>query len=245
MAATIVQNVAGSSLAGNDMQVTLNSVVAGNCIILVCSYLDVNQAASAVPATPTSGNGTFQLASAPACQNGSSIGTGSPIFFIPNCNAGTHLLTFNPHSHAGALYSKCSALEISGLTATPLDKATSNGSSAAASSTTGNTNTTTALAQASELVIVSLAISAGTGLANAGISSPATASYTALFAFQDTSTEVGAQHSYKEPGVTTGQIGTWTWTADATMQNWQGNIATFKESSGAPVASRIFLLGAG
>lgn len=231
--ATKVQSTTATAAAGTSATPSLTGVTAGNCLILKCSYLDVNQATAAVPATPTDSNGTFAVASAPACQSGSSVGCGSPIFFVKNCNAGTHNVTFNPHAHAGALYAEVSLEEWSGIdTAVALDKATSNGSSSAASTTTGNTGTTAALAQANELVVASLAISAGTGKANAGISTPASAGYTSLLVFQATDTAVGAEQSFKEASSTAGQIATWTWTTDASMQSWQGNIATFLETGG-------------
>lgn len=227
-----VQATTASNQGVSSQSISLTSVTAGNCLILLISYADVSQLSAATPAVPTDSNGTVSTAINPTSQinAGNLSAAGVEIFYVQNCNAGTHSFTINPFSHAAALYIESSLTEWNVLTATPIDKSTSNGSNSAASTTTGNTGTTATLSQASELEVSVVNLLSATGLANAGISDPP-ATWTKIYAAQNTSTSVGAQASYKEAGVTTGQITTWTWNSDATQLTWQAAIATFMETA--------------
>lgn len=229
--ATKVQSTTASGAAVTSQQIALSGVTAGNTLILTVTYVDIAVGTSSAPATPIDSNGTVSTGIAPACQvnNG---GSGAAVYYVPNCAAGTHTFTANPFNNANQLYCELTLAEWSGLTAAPLDKTSSSGSSSAASTTGGNTGTTATLTQANELVYAALSLYAGTGLANAGISTPATTGYTSLVAIQSTNTTVGTEVSYKEVAATTGQSAAWTWTSDSSMFTWQAAIATFLETGG-------------
>ena len=218
------------------LAVTITGVMAGNCLTFSVSYADLTNV-FASPATPTDSNGSVSVAIAPNQVFGGGARSGACIYYVPNCNSGSHTITFNPGGGGSGLYAEASLVEWSGLTTAPLDKSTSNDQPSAASTTTTNTGTTSALSQSNELVVAALCLNAATGLANAGISTPATTGYTSIFVNQGTLSNVGAEHSYKEAGSTAGQIATWTYTSDSSMATTQAVIATFLENSVPPLIS--------
>lgn len=228
MSATQVQSVVATGAAVTSQQVTLSGVTAGNCLVLMVGYADQLQLSSATPAAPTDSNGTVLTASNPASQFNVEAG-GVGIFFVQNCNSGTHTFTVNPFNHIAALFCQLSLTEWSGIAASAFDVASSNGSNIANNSTTGNSGTTATLAQQSELDMAIVCIDTGTGLANSNISDPPTTGFTSIFVRRDTTINVGAEGAFKEANSTTGQIATWTWSQDSTQFFWQAALATFKE----------------
>lgn len=220
--------------AATQLQITLNGVTAGSLLVLCVSYIDTAQGSSATPAAATDSNGTVAAAQAPACMHtAAGVDGGACIYYVKNAAAGTHTFTFNPFAHGGALYANATLDEWSGIdTIAPLDKnPTATTNSAAASTTGDNTGTTATLSQANELVYAVLSLMCTTGLASAGISTPASSGYTSRTVDQATNTSVGTEISYKEVAATTAVSGAWTWTADASMVGYQAVIATFLETA--------------
>jgi hypothetical protein len=239
-----IQGTTTKVTVSTGVSLTLNGVVAGSLLVFTVSYIDTAQASSAAPANATDTGGTVSVGIEPNCCN---QGTGSVIFYVPTAASGTHTFAFNPFGHAGALYANATLEEWPGGTYDTLDKTSSVTNNTAASSTGGNTGTTATLSAAAELVYIGLAIGAGNGVANAGISSPGTfvgGAGTSLQVEQDTSSTVGSQTSYREVAANTAQQGSWTWTADGSMNETQQVLATFLKTTTARQPT-LTLLGVG
>jgi hypothetical protein len=234
-----------TSSAGTSLSITRAGVTAGNTLIFAVGYNDTSGGAGP-PATATDTNGTVSVALKPAAQTAGAVSCGVAIFFVPNCNSGSHTFAMGSIGGGGTLYSGGAVIEWSGLTNTPLDQTAGPGTSQGASTTTGNTGTSAALSQATELVVAVLAIASGAGQANAAIST-ASSGYTSVLTLNNTSTGPGVQISYKEPNSTAGQIATWTWSVgspDATQLSTEQGLATFLETI-PPFVSFLPLLGVG
>lgn len=214
--------------------IALTGVTAGNLLVLVVKYFDGTQATNATPATPTDSNGTPAVAIAPLSVLSLGGQMGCAIFYVANAAAGTHTFTVNPFNNANAFSGFLTLMEFSGVaTASPLDTAAviSADIENAASTTTFNTTAGAALAQADELIVAAISVTAGAGEANAGISTPTTG-YTQVSIQQDTAANVGGEAAFKETATTTGQIATWTFTSDPSMRGVQAALVAFKAAAG-------------
>lgn len=232
-----IQSAPPVEVSGVDsMSITLTGVTAGNCLIIEVSYVDLAASSAGVPNTPTDTNGTPQAAANPSSQfTSSGHAAGAAIFYVPNCAAGTHAITFNPFGNTGfhQVYGSIAMQEWPAATA-PLDGAFgSNGSDTGGGSSGGTTGSTGTLSSASDFLITALNINSSSGLSNAGISSPPSGFTASLWVEQDTGANEGAESSYKSTaGSTAAQSATYTWTADGSIYSWQAVIAAFKAPAG-------------
>lgn len=234
MSVVKVQSTTQAPNGVTSQTIALTSVGAGNLLVLTSDYFDGTQATNATPATPTDSNGTVAVGIAPLSVLSLGGQMGCAIFYVANTASGTHTLTVNPFSHTNAYSGFLTLTEYSGVvTSSPLDAAAiiSADIENAGSTTTFNTGTGATLAQADELIVAAISVTAGAGLSNAGLSTAATG-YTQVSVQQDSSANVAGETAFKETAATTGQIATWTFTSDSTMRGVQASLVAFKVASG-------------
>ena len=236
--ATIVQYAYAQVQATTPLVKALpGNTTAGNTIILVINGYDQGgtDGVSVFP-LPTNANGTFQTA-ANLVQQGHQA---PAIFYIPNCSGGVtysstvQALTAAPDGNA---YINAALYEVSGLTSSPFDKASA-GAYTFGGNTSQATGTTGTLSQANEWALVICAFDDNPGVANEGIMVPSgyTVDPNIPSSFQDTNDYVGLQVGWKEISATTALNPSFTWTSQPSISVTYAVIATFKESSAAPVS---------
>lgn len=214
------------SVIGNGATLVLNSVVVGNTLIYIDSYLRAVSTGLA-PATPADSNGTFAVAKAgtPAFFTGAPDDVGTAIWVEQNAAAGTHTVTPEVESgHKGTLV-EFSGLLTSGVFDIATDAKTSDGTQT--SQVTGTTGTTT---QADELVIISLCLAASGGLANVALTDPV-AGFTTLQISQNDASDIAMMHAFKVISATGTQSATFNWVDTEAAQASHAAIATFKAAA--------------
>lgn len=153
MTIAIVQSVTAVFSSSTSATATLTGVTAGNDIIVVVNHGDFGSAGGATTVsdgTSYTQDDGFLLASAYF----------SGIFSLDSVSAGTHAVVATCSAGTGAnSYGAICAYEVSGLTASPLDQATTPGHSL--SSTTPAVGPSGTLAQANEIIFTAV-ISSGT-----------------------------------------------------------------------------------
>jgi hypothetical protein len=225
-----VQSTTAQCAGATSISATLNGVSAGNTLIFTASYNDTWGATT--PNQPTDSNGTVSDALRPNAVVVNGLAIGAMVCYVPNCAAGTHTFTLAgmDGSANATLYCSVALVEEAGiLTASPVDVAAGPGTSYGAGTTTGNISSG-ALAQANEFIVAAVAVGAGTGLTNAGITNPT--GFTQLIAAQNTSSSNGAQICWKEVTSTSSVTATWTWTACADQYGTEELLVSFKETGG-------------
>lgn len=228
---SIIQRAGATIAAGTSTTVTLNGVTAHNTLALRVNYY--HPTTNNTPAVPTDSQGAVFVGRAQSSIFSNSGFSGIVQYDKLDAEAGTHTATVTLRD-VGASYAEIEFDEIPTCTAADITNV-SGGSASAASTTGGGTGTSATLAQANEAVFASLMMFAGTGLNPAGISTPATAGYTSQSVNQNTTTNLGAEFSYKEVSATTAVSGNWTWSADSTQLTWASLLVTYKQSVAADV----------
>lgn len=196
--------------------ITLNSVVAGNSIILLTGTINFEAVSQSVQAT----DGTAFSTAVRSAQTSGGTRLESAQLFRHNVAAGTHVLTMSSAatSDGFSLYGWAIALEVSGLdNSTPVNVQTNNGSTN--TPTSGSTGT---LDQANNLVI---AVLVGPNLAAAGID--AVSGYTNAALVQTNGSQIPWSVDYKIVTATTAQDVSWGTTDSA--GTWYASIAAYKD----------------
>lgn len=215
------------SVTGNGATLTLNGVAAGNTLFVLDGYFRTVTTGLA-EAVPTDTNGTFVAAIAPLPLIEGSSDSGGAIFYQENAASGTHTVTPQANS-----FHSTTLVEFSGLLTSSSIDVTKNASTANFAGTSQVTGTTSTTAQADELSLIALALTANIGNANVGLTDPVT-NYLTLQLVQDDSTTVAVQHAYRILTATGTQSATFNWTDTEINQYASGMIATFKAVASSP-----------
>lgn len=221
------------------ISLTLNGVTAGNFLVYRISYYQPGSTTALV--APADTNGTFlgTGAAGVAGPAGVTVGgtdlMGTQIYFERNAAAGTHVVTqtingSGPTAHASL--EEHSGVDTSAAVFATTQTASSGGLSATQSRVSG---TPAASAGAGDLVIANVAVAAGTGVANAGISNPPTG-YTPVLVANDTAIDIATEFCYQAAAGGAAPNTLWAWTDPSTVAS-QGGVAVFKAGGGGAVAN--------
>lgn len=221
------------------LSLTLNSVAPGNLLIFRTSYYQPGSTTALVAPADTNGIFLGTGAAGAAGPTGITVGgtdlTGTQIYYQRNAAGGAHTVTQTING-AGAT-AHASLEEHSGLdTSAAVFATTQTANSGALSATQSRVSgTPAASAGAGDLVIASVAVAAGTGVANAGLTDPP-ASYTHVLVANDTAIDIATEFCYQPAAGGAAPNTTWAWT-DASTAASQGGIAFFKAAPTSPVAA--------
>jgi hypothetical protein len=233
MAIAFVQTGANGVTNAGSVAVTLTGVGAGNFLVSAVSILQASTTAQAA-ITPTDTQGTWTDVGSDALilDTPNGVRHGSMGAFQTNVASGSHTVTYTFPN--GVTYAELSVSEFSGMaTASVLDLIAKNAEQPTATPLpVPSAGTTASLSQADELIVVAGEWFDATGSANKAISSPPS-SYTALHAQQNSSTTVGAQHSYKIVASTSGVNVSWSWSGGGTDDDSAGLLMAFKAATAA------------
>src|SRR5258708_13415113 len=211
------------SITGAGTALVLNGVGAGNAIFVVDSY--IRNSHGSAEAVPTDSNGAFltSIAPTPITLGLDDLGVG--IFHQLNVAGGTHTVT----PQANTLH-RTTLVEVSGIALASAFDVSASASTSDFSGTSQVTGTTGVTAQANELVLTALVLSANLGVANVGLPDPIV-NYITLQIFQDETTSMGMHHSYQVLAAIGAQSATENWTDTETHHYAQPCIAAFKAPS--------------
>jgi hypothetical protein len=226
MTQTLAQSV--SSNASNP---SLAGVTAGNALTVQTSFYRGGSTTTA-PSTPTDTNGTFSApaGSVPAAvTDGANVG-GAASWYQKNVAAGTHTLGGLEANHNSTL-----AEWTNTDTTAPLDASNHNESTVNAH-TSQTTNSTGALAQANELILITLCLVSNGGNVNVGLTDPVTG-YSTLKVVQNDFSDIATMHAYRTVTSTTALNETFSWTDNETSELSQAVIMTLKEAGGGGAAA--------
>jgi hypothetical protein len=219
------------SVSSNASNPALNGVTAGNALTVQTSFYRGGSSTTA-PSTPTDTNGTFSVpaGSVPtAVTDGSNVG-GAASWYQKNVAAGTHTLGGLEANHNSTL-----AEWTNTDTTAPLDASNHNESTVNAH-TSQTTNSTGALAQANELVLITLCLVSNGGNVNVGLTDPVTG-YSTLKVVQNDFSDIATMHAYRTVTSTTALNETFNWTDNETSELSQAVIMTLKEAGGGGAAA--------
>jgi hypothetical protein len=227
LAIAFVQKQTGRAAGSNSFALALGTnVTAGNFLSACYSVFDAGNPTNTAP----TGGGTWATTTAPTAQGEAN----AFINYAMNATGGATTVTVD---YGTDFYLAGSVTEFSGLeTASALDQQTSNSDGGSSTPTSGNTGAT---AQADELVLACVSVSATDS--SVGLDTPATTGYTNLHVEQDSLNFMGHASDYKIVAATGAQSAAWG-TLDAAYA-WSAKIATFKAAAAAGTDPEGSLIG--
>jgi len=210
----IVQKSSATVNGASTINPSLSGVAAGNTLALVISSTLTTDNTPTDSAGQTWSKAFYLVNSAAATV---------AVYYLLSANSGAHTLTWTAGGPSFVGYSfielpACTAVDVIGTLGTAVNSATTLSSP---SITTTN---------AADAIIAVFCADTASGSTNAAITDPPTG-YTSVYAQQNTSVNVGAQHSYKEVSSTGAQSATWTFNADTSGSTYAAAAVAFKQSA--------------
>lgn len=215
--------------AASSITVNSPSATAGNKLICQLAWLDaVASGPLAAPSAPAGWTRDYGPSSSNTTPN--TVTNGYAVY-SKTAAGGIESPVFNTTGTAGQFYANAIITEWSGLGAHDTQDSTATVQSGSAASTTGvtvpNTGTLTA---SSGVAFTGVSISAGTGLANAGIAFSG-GGWTTTVSDQNTSTSVGSLFGHKTLASNAALGAVYTWTSDSTMFSYMASVVVYGDSS--------------
>ena len=232
MAIAIVQSNNPAPASGVQGSTALTGVTAGNALVLVMTTLDFSGTAVGPISTPTDSQGAKVWCNyQPAVVTASTGDKLAVVFYVfANVGAGSHTVTPGMLGVAANTQSILTLHEVSGLGPTPIiDGFATANTVPGASNTSQVSGTTATLTQASQLALIGVTHSTGTGFAGAGYTAPT--GFTQSNVSNDGTVTAPGELAYQILSSTSAISATWTFVADATMRGIIGAIATIRDSS--------------
>jgi hypothetical protein len=239
MAIAFVQNATNASATPQ-----LTGVAAGDFLTLQLFYI-LTSSGSATPTISDSSGQTWNADQVPTPQGGTGDWVGVANFSLPNAAAGTHTITT---TLAGSLVVAYGMAEWSGM---PTVAALDSVALGLTGSTTAGVQTMTvsagaATTQASELIIVAMAIETNSGASAAITSPPSGFTNFSNVVLNNTwqGSDFGYQSAYETLSSTGTPSATWNWTGTGTNRS-QGTLVPYKGATGKTPGLMLSSMGVG